>query len=143
MTKAETAALKTMTPEQLIEGFVREAKLEGMGTSIGTVREMNEHGAKSYAYLDEIGSRGGLQSLIPLLDLRDDWIAYRTASRLARHDETKDRAMATLDRLADSEGVASGEADRARNMIRYGDPLGDPVEVEKERAANPARYGRA
>ncbi len=142
MTKAETAALKTMTPEQLIEGFVREAKLSDP-TMPTSVREMNEHGAKSYAYLDEIGSRGGLQSLIPLLDVRDDWIAYRTASRLARHDETKDRAMATLDRLADSEGVASGEADRARNMIRYGDPLGDPVEVEKERAANPARYGRA
>ncbi len=141
MTKAEKAALATMTPEQLIEGFVREAKLSYPGAPT-SVREMNEHGERSYAYLDEIGSRGGMQSLIPLLDSPDDWIAYRTACRLARHDETKDRAMATLDRIADAEGIASGEADRARNMIRYGNTLGDPVEVEKELAAIRAEYDR-
>lgn len=140
MNKAEKVALTKMSPEELIEGFVREAKLSYPGAPT-SVREMNAHVDNFYAYADEIARRGGLPSLLPLLDSSDDWIAYRTASRLARNEETKDRAMATLDRIADSDGEGSGQANRARNMIRYNDPLGEPVAVEKRLAAIRAEYG--
>jgi hypothetical protein len=140
MPKSDKLDLKTLSPEALLEGFVTEAKLEELGTSIGTVERMNEHGARSRAYAAEIVARGGSESLIALFKSPDDWIAYSAAVALVIHDETKDIALATLDRIADEcSGGASFSADIGRNMIRYGDPLGDPVAVEKELAEIRAR----
>ena len=126
MTRSEKADLQKLSPEELLGGFVREAKLNDPAMST-TVREMNDHGAASRAYAEAIVSRGGLASLLPLIDLHDDWVAYSAAAQLVRHDETKDRALRALDRIADAcSGSASGFADRARNMIRFGDPFGPP-----------------
>jgi hypothetical protein len=62
----------------------------------------------------------------------DHWLAYYVANYYADHGATKDRAMAVLDRIADGRfRSASSAADTARNMIRYGNPFGDPVEEEK------------
>jgi hypothetical protein len=139
MAKKQNLNVKALSPETLIEGFVTEAKLSDPAMRT-TVAEMNKHVARFYAYADEIAARGGLPSLLPLLDSPDNWIAYRTADRLADLPETKDRAMAVLDRIADEcSGSASASAERARNMIRYGDTLGDPVEVEKRLAEIRAR----
>ena len=142
MPEAGKADLKNLSPEALVEGFVTEAKLEDLGTSIGTVAQMNEHGARSQAYAAEIVARGGSKSLIALFESPDNWIAYCAAAALVVHEKTRDVALATLDRIADEcSGGASFSADIGRNMIRYGDPLGDPVEVEKELAEIRARDG--
>jgi len=139
MTKAETAALATMTPEQLIEGFVRESKL----VELSDVPRANIAVDDAAAYADEIRRRGGLPSLAPLLDSPDPFIAYSAARLLARLDDFRERGLAVLDRIAETNiGFPSSRADTARNMIRYGNPDGDPVEVEKELAAIRARYDR-
>ncbi len=136
MTKAEKAALATMTPEQLIEGFVRESKL----VQLSHVRRANIAVDDAEAYANEIRRRGGLPSLAPLLDSPDPFIAYSVARHLARLEEFRERGLAVLDRIADGRlGFASGRARTARNMIRYGNPNGDPVEYEKELAAIRAR----
>jgi hypothetical protein len=142
MRKVEKKDLNELSPEALLEGFVTEAKLEDLGTSIGTVAQMNEHGARSRAFANEIIARGGSKSLIALFESPDNWIAYCAAAALVIHEETKSVALATLDRIADERsGGASSSARIARNMIRYGDPLGDPVEVEKRLAEIRARDG--
>jgi hypothetical protein len=139
VTDQENAVLKKLAPEALIEGFVREAKLSDPAMPLSAA-EMNVHVSRFYAFADEIATRGGLPALLPLLDSTDNWLAYRVADRLADLEETRDRALATLDRIADEcSGGASASAERARNMIRYGDPLGDPVEVEKRLAEIRAR----
>jgi len=74
------------------------------------------------------------------LNRPDNWIAYCAAAALGIHEETKDVAFAILDRIDDEcSGGASYSADIGRNMICYGDPLGDPVEVEQELAEIRAR----
>lgn len=87
------------------------------------------------AYAAEIVERGGAQSLVQLLDSPDNWIAYAAAETLVAREDTKDQALTTLDHLADERsGNASFAADTARNMRRYCNPGGDPVEVEKRLA---------
>lgn len=140
MTKAETAALSTMTPEQLIEGFVRETKLY----QLSGVQRANKAADDLAAIADEISRRGGLPSLAPLMDGPDPFIAYSAARLLARLEDFRERALAVLDRIADGHlGSASTRARIARNVIRYGNPDGDPVEYERELAEVRARYKRA
>ena len=123
--------LSQLSPEALIEGFVREAKLSDPSLET-SVSEMNEHGDRSHDYASEIGRRGGLPSLLPLLDSDDNWIAYRTATQLARLPETQERALATLDRLAELRtGSTSFLANSSRNMVRYGNPVGAKWKTER------------
>ncbi len=130
-----------LTLEELIEGFVSEAALEGLGTSIGTIAQMNEHGDRSRAFGDEIVSRDGGKSLLPLLNFSDNWIAYSAAVALVILPDTKETALETLDRIADERsGRASSSANTGRNMVRYGNPLGAPDEVEKRLAEIRSRY---
>ncbi len=144
MTKAETAALATMTPEQLIEGFVRESKLVEISINGGRGAEATKHVDAVEAYGDEIRDRGGLPVLAPLMDGADPFLAYSAARRLARLDEFRERALAVLDHIAKMNvGTASFRSDTARNVIRYGNPNGDPVEYEKRLAAIRARENRA
>ena len=136
MTKAETAALSTMTSEQLIEGFVRETKLY----QLSDVPRANKAADDLASIAEEIKRRGGLPSLAPLMDGHDPFIAYSAARLLARTEEFKERALDVLDRIADANiGSASFRADIARNVIRYGDYRGDPVQYEKELAESVAR----
>ncbi len=139
MTKAETAALATMIPEQLIEGFVRESKLY----QLSDVAEANKALERATGFVEEISRRGGLPSLTPLMGNSDHFIAYSAADRLADLPEFRERALAVLDRIAEMNvGFASSRADIARNMVRYGNPDGDPAVVEKRLAAIRARYDR-
>jgi len=139
MTKAEKAALATMTPEQLIEGFVRETKLY----QLSTVPRSNEALKNKIAFADEIVRRGGFSSLIELTENADPFIAYSAADQLADLADFRERALVVLDRIADGRlGATSGLADTARNVIRYGNPNGDPVEYEKRLAAIRARENR-
>lgn len=140
MTKAERAALATMSPEQLVEGFVREAKLY----ELSDVSKANAALENELAYAAEIERRGGMPSLAPLLDSSDPFIAYSVARLLARLENFQKRALGVLDSIVESHvGFASDLADTARNMVRYGNPDGDPIEVENRRAAIRARYNRA
>ena len=139
MTKAETAALKIMTLEQLIEGFVYETKLY----ELSDVPRANKAADDLAAIAEEITRRGGLPSLAPLMDGPDLFLAYSAARLLARVDKFRDRALAVLDRIVDARvGSASTRARIARNVIRYGDPDGDPVELEKRLAVIRARENR-
>jgi hypothetical protein len=141
MPKHTKVDLKQLSPEALIERFVTEAKLSDPDTP-ATVAELDQHGAQWRAFAAEIVIRGGAHTLIQLLDVSDNWVAQCAARALMVHAETKDRAMAALDRIADEcSGSASSSANIARNMIRYGDPLGDPIEVEKRLAEIRARDG--
>jgi hypothetical protein len=63
VTKAEIAALPTMTPEQLIEGFVRETKLY----QLSDVPKANATLENKIAFVDEIVRRGGQASLEALM----------------------------------------------------------------------------
>jgi hypothetical protein len=139
LAKAE-AALATMTPEQLIEGFVRETKL----WQLGTVRKRNEALKNKIAFADEIVRRGGVSSLIDLMGNSDPFIAYSAADQVADLTEFRERALVVLDRIADGRlGSVSGLAQTARNVIRFGSPNGDPSEYEKRLAAIRAREDRA
>ena len=141
MAKTQKADLKNLSAEVLIEGFVFEAKLSDPETP-GTVAELDEHGATWRAYASEIIARGGSKSLAELLDCADNWVAQCAGRALMVHEATKDQALAALDRIADEcSGSASSSARIAKNMLRYGDPLGDPVEVEKRLAEIRARDG--
>jgi hypothetical protein len=129
MTEAEAAAIATMTPEELISGFVRESKLIELGRNAGA---KNRAVDAADAYADEIARRGGLPSLAPLMDGADSFIAYAAADRLGDVPEFRERALVVLDRIVEARlGFTSGRADTARNMIRYGNPNGDPVEYER------------
>ena len=140
MTKAEKVSLATMTPEQLIEGFVRETKLY----QLSDVPRANAALENKIAYADEIVRRGGHASLETLMENPDPFIAYSAAAALVRIPQFREAALAVLDRIADGRlGFASDCGDTARNMIRYGNPNGDPVEYEKRLAAIRARENRA
>ncbi len=140
MTKAEKEALSTMTPEQLIEGFVREAKLY----QLSDVPRANAALENKIAYADEIVRRGGHASLEALMANPDGFIAYSAAAALVKLPEFREAALAVLDRIADGRlGSASTRARIARNVIRYGSPDGDPVEFEKRLAVIRARENRA
>lgn len=137
----QNADLKKLSPEALIEGFVTEAKLSDPETP-ATVPELDEHDAAWRAYASEIIARGGSKSLAELLNSPDNWVAQCAGRALMVHEATKDQALAALDRIADEcSGIASFSADTARNISRYGDPDGDPVEVEKQLAEIRARDG--
>ena len=83
-------------------------------------------------------------SLETLMENPDPFIAYSAAAALVKIPQFREAALAVLDRIADGRlGSASTRADIARNMIRYGNPDGDRVEVEKELAAIRDRYNRA
>ena len=139
MTKAQMAALKTMTPEQLIEGFVREAKLY----ELSDVPNANEALEKKIGFAEEIIRRGGHASLEALMANPDPFIAFSAAGSLVKILEFREAALTVLDRIADARvGSASTEARIARNVIRYGDPDGDPVELEKRLAVIRARENR-
>jgi len=140
MTKVEKEALSTMTPEQLIEGFVREAKLY----QLSDVPRANAALDNQIAYEGEIKRRGGLSSLVQLMENADAFIAYSAAGALVTIPEFREAALAVLDRIADGRlGSASTRARIARNVIRYGSPDGDPVEFEKRLAVIRARENRA
>jgi len=64
MPKVQKKALKSLSYKALVEGFVTEAQLEDLGTSTGTVAQMNEHAARSQAYAAQIVARGGSKRLI-------------------------------------------------------------------------------
>jgi hypothetical protein len=139
MTKAETAALPTMTPEQLIEGFVRETKLY----QLSDVPKANAALENKIAFADEIIRRGGHASLEALMANPDPFIAYSAAAALVKLDAFRERALDVLDRIAEARvGSASTRARIARNVIRFGDPDGDPVELEKRLAVIRARENR-
>jgi hypothetical protein len=130
------AALKTVPTEELIERFIHEAGFTDPKVAT-TYEERAKHIKNVEAYADEIGRRDQLGALIPLLNSRDNWIAYSTADQLVQFDVTEACAMAALDRIADAEsdGITSGFANRARNMVRFGDPCGafkSPTELERE-----------
>ena len=134
MTKTEQAALATLSDETLVEGFITEAKLSDPLFGL-PVEKANEHMERFYAYAAAISTRGGLPSLLQLIDSPDIWLAYCTGDRLADLEETRDRALAVLDRIADARiGYVSYRANTARNVVRYGHPSGDPVETEKRLA---------
>jgi len=136
MTKAETAALATMTPEQLIEGFVHETKLY----QLSDVPKANKALEKKIAFGNEIARRGGHSSLETLMANPDPFVAYSAAAALVKITEFRERALTVLDRIADAcIGTASTRARIARNVIRYGDYRGDPVQYEKELAESVAR----
>ena len=135
MTKAETASLKSMTPEQLIEGFVREAKLY----ELSNVPRANEALEKKIAFAEEIIRRGGHASLEALMANPDPFIAFSAAGSLVKIPDFREAALTVLDRIADARvGSASTEARIARNVIRYGDYRGDPVQYQKELAESVA-----
>jgi hypothetical protein len=139
MTKAEKASLATMTPEQLIEGFARETKLY----QFSDVPLANEALKKKIEFGDEIVRRGGQSSLETLMANPDPFIAYSAADQLADMPQFREAALAVLDRIADAcVGSASFRADIARNVIRYGDFRGDPIEHEKRLAVIRARENR-
>ena len=139
MTKAETAALRTMTPEELIDGFVRETKLY----ELSDVPAANAALEKKIAFGEEIVRRSGQPSLETLMANADPFIAYSAAAVLVRLPDYRDRALAVLDQIADAKvGSASTRSRIARNVIRYGDPDGDPVELEKRLAVIRARENR-
>ena len=70
--------------------------------------------------------------MLPLIDSPDTWVAFSAADRLADLEETRDRALAVLDRIADAcVGYVSYRANTSRNVVRYGHPGGDPVEYAK------------
>ena len=139
MTKAETAALPTMTPEQLIESFVRETKLY----QLSDVPKANAALKNKVAFADETIRRGGHASLEALMANPDPFIAYSPADQLADISEFRQRALDVLDRIADAcVGSASFRADIAQNVIRYGSPDGDPIEFEKRLAVTRARDNR-
>ena len=98
MSKAGTAALNAMTPEQLIEGFVHETKLY----ELSDVPQANKAADSLAAIAKEIARRGGLPSLAPMMDGPDLFLAYSAARLLARVDEFRDRALAVLDGIADA-----------------------------------------
>jgi len=65
----------------------------------------------------------------------DQFIAYSAAAALVKIAEFREPALAVLDQIADAcIGAASFRADIARNVIRYGDYRGDPIQYEKELA---------
>lgn len=141
MTKAQKADLRKLSPEALIEGFVTEAKLSDPETPC-SVAESDEHDARWRAYAKEIIARGGSRSLLELLSSPDNWVAQCAGRALMAQEATKEQALAALDRIADEcSGIASFSADTARNLARYGDPGGDPVELEKRLAEIRARDG--
>ena len=128
-----------MTPEQLIEGFVHETKLYQLSSR----RKSDAALDKKIALGEEIVRRGGCSSLMELMENSDPYIADSAGAALVKVPEFQERALVVLDRIADGQlGSASGLADSARNFIRYGNPDGEPVEVEKELAAIRARYER-
>ncbi len=135
------AELARMSPESLIEGFLRESKLvEASLNGFGSEEEGGVHVAAVESYAAVIRERGGLPSLAPLLESDDPFIAYSVARLLARTHSHREAGIATLARVADlNSGVASVRADRSRNLLLYGDTLGDPVEVEKRLAEIRAR----
>ena len=138
----EKATLLTLSPEALVEGFITEVKLGDPLFGL-PVEEANKHTDRWYAYSQAIAARGALPSLLPLIDSPDTRLAYCTTDRPADLDEPKDRALAALDRIADARvGTVSFMADNARNMVRYGDPGGDPVEIERNLVENRARECR-
>ena len=117
--KVEKGALKSASPQELIEGFVREWKI----FEFADVDAANRQYPVAVAYDEEIARRGGLRSLAPLMDHDDPFIAYNAARLLMALDDLRDRALATLDRIADARvGFASSQADTARHIARYGEP---------------------
>jgi hypothetical protein len=139
MTKGETASLRAMTPEQLIEGFIRETKLY----ELSDVPAANAALERKIALGEEIVRRGGQASLETLTANADPFIAYSAAAVLVKLADFRDRALAVLDRIADAKvGSASTRTRIARNVIKYGDPDGDPIELEKRLAVIRARENR-
>lgn len=133
--QTKKAALKAVPTAELIERFVCEAALTDPNGA-ATYEEREKHVKNVEAYADELGRRDDLAAFTPLLDSGDDWIAYAAAHQLIQFEAAEDCALETLDRIADAQsgGVTSGFANRARNMVRFGHPSGafkPPTEVER------------
>lgn len=120
----EEPDLETLSPEDVLGGFVLEAKLSDPALPFDAA-ETDDHALRSAAYASNMIARGGLHSLAELTDGDDPWVAYCAAVELGDYAETRERALATLDRIAAAgAGGASASADTARNMLRHGHPLG-------------------
>lgn len=75
MTKAEITALHTMTPDQLVEGFVRETKIY----QLSDVPAANAALKKAIAFATKTIQRKGESSLEELMVNQDLFIAYSAA----------------------------------------------------------------
>ncbi len=120
--RAEVRSARRLSDDDLIAGFVREAKL--CDPKVATTFPARQvHVLAACAHASEIARRNEIPRLLPLLDATDYWLAYCVAERLSRYEGLEKTTLGALDRLvaASAGGAVTKLADYSRNFIRYGD----------------------
>lgn len=113
-------SLRQIREEELIKGFIREAKATNPTSPDVTYDARQRHVRFCTAYSNELARRDQLDLLLPLLASPDSWIAFCTAERLGQYKGMESVALATLDSVANdiSAGVVARLATICRDAIR-------------------------